>query len=90
MSFLSSRQLISRVCGGGGNQAHHEFIEPTFVGHAFARSTDCFKPLSVSSDCCGDRPQPLQSRPLTAKVQRLQRVVDSTGQPNTFVKPQPA
>ena len=30
MSFLSSRQLISIVCGG--NQARHEFTEPTFVG----------------------------------------------------------
>lgn len=38
----------------------------------------------------GRRQQSLQSRHLKAKVQRLQRVVDSTSQPNTFVKPQPA
>lgn len=45
---------------------------------------------TVDTDTLSKRPHPLQSRYLTAKVQRLQRVVNSPGQPNTFVKPQAA
>ncbi len=65
-------------------------VQLTFMRPAVAKSSDGFVAISVSSASRNDGLQTLQSRPLTAKVQRLQRVVDSPGQPNTFVKPQPA